>query len=121
MAHTLKARYYMHTAENSDLSYDNTKLNSVLTETASGILDPSGDFATQHTSTNLEENLFYQFLIGARAGDVEPSQLHIICCCSRSTTTTCSRHCIPRHFWDRVRAFRQAVTCRASALVRRRR
>ena len=76
-AHTLKARYFMHTAENPDLSYDNTKLNSVLTETASGILDPSGDFATQHTSNNLEANLFYEFLIGARAGDVEPSQLHI--------------------------------------------
>jgi hypothetical protein len=76
-AHTLKARYYMHTAENSDLSYDNTKLQSVLTETALGISDPSGDFQTQHTETNLEQNLFYQFLIGSRKGDVEPSQLHM--------------------------------------------
>ena len=76
-AHTLKARYYMHTAENADLSYDNSKLNSVLTESALGIADPSADFSTQHTTTNLEQNLFYQFLIGARAGDVEPSQLHI--------------------------------------------
>ncbi len=76
-AHSLKARYYMHTAENTDLSYDNTKLNSVLTETALGISDPGGDLTTKHTDTNLENNLFYQFLIGARAGDVEPSQLHI--------------------------------------------
>ena len=76
-AHTLKARYYMHTAENSDLSYDNTKLNSVLTETAQGIQAPSGDFATVHTSTTFEQNLFQQFLIGSRAGDVEPSSLHI--------------------------------------------
>jgi len=76
-AHTLKARFYMHTAENADLSYDNTKLNLVLSETVLGIADPSGDFSTQHTSSNLENNLFYQFLIGSRAGDVEPSQLHI--------------------------------------------
>ncbi|MBA2685318.1 MAG: SusD/RagB family nutrient-binding outer membrane lipoprotein [Gemmatimonadaceae bacterium] len=76
-AHTLKARYYMHTAENADLSYDNTKLASVLSEAALGIQDPSGDFNTQHTESNLEANLFYEFLIGARAGDVEPSQLHI--------------------------------------------
>jgi hypothetical protein len=76
-AHTLKARYYMHTAENADLSYDNTKLQSVLTETALGISDPSGDFQTQHTENNLEQNLFFQFLIGSRKGDVEPSQLHI--------------------------------------------
>jgi len=76
-AHTLKARYYMHTAENSDLSYDNTKLNSVLTETGLGITGPDGDFATQHTSTTFEQNLFYSFLVGSRAGDVEPSSLHI--------------------------------------------
>ncbi|HLB07970.1 MAG TPA: SusD/RagB family nutrient-binding outer membrane lipoprotein [Gemmatimonadaceae bacterium] len=76
-AHTLKARFFMHTAENGDLSYDNTKLNSVLTETALGISNPSGDLATQHTSNSLEANLFYEFLVGSRAGDVEPAQLHI--------------------------------------------
>lgn len=76
-AHTLKARFFMHTAENSDLSYDNGKLNSVLTETAQGISDPANDFQTQHTENNLEQNLFYQFLIGSRKGDVEPSQLHM--------------------------------------------
>lgn len=76
-AHTLKARFFMHTAENADLSYDNTKLSSVLTETALGISDPSGDLATQHTANNLEANLFYEFLVGSRAGDVEPAQLHI--------------------------------------------
>jgi hypothetical protein len=67
----------MHTAENPDLSYDNGKLNSVLTETAQGISDPANDFETQHTENNLEQNLFYQFLIGSRKGDVEPSQLHM--------------------------------------------
>ena len=76
-AHTLKARYYMHTAENGDLSYDNTKLNDVLAQTALGISSPDGDFATVHSSTTFEQNLFQQFLIGSRAGDVEPSALHI--------------------------------------------
>jgi hypothetical protein len=76
-AHTLKARYYMHTAENSDLSYDNTKLNNVLTETARGISGTAGDFATKHSSTTFEQNLFFSFLVGSRAGDVEPSSLHI--------------------------------------------
>jgi hypothetical protein len=76
-AHTLKARFYMHTAENADLSYDNTKLNLVLTETAQGISDPSGDLTTKHTTASLESNLFFEFLHGSRTGDVEPSQLHI--------------------------------------------
>jgi hypothetical protein len=76
-AHTLKARYYMHTAENGDLSYDNAKLSSVVSEAAQGISSTAGDFATVHTSTTFEQNLFYQFLVGSRAGDVEPSSLHI--------------------------------------------
>lgn len=76
-AHTLKARYYMHTAENADLSYDNTKLNSVVSETALGISAKVGDFATVHSQTTFENNLFQQFLIGSRAGDVEPASLHI--------------------------------------------
>jgi starch-binding outer membrane protein, SusD/RagB family len=76
-AHTMKARYYMHTAENSNLSYDATKLNSVVSETNLGISSELGDLETKHTPTTFEQNLFYQFLIGSRAGDVEPSALHI--------------------------------------------
>lgn len=77
MAHTLKARFYMHTAEKADLSYDNTILGNVLTETASGIASPDGDFKTVHTTATFEHNLFYEFLIGSRKGDVEPSATHI--------------------------------------------
>jgi hypothetical protein len=76
-AHTLKARFYMHTAEKSDLSYDNALLNNVLTQTAAGIASPDGDFKTVHTATTFEHNLFYEFLIGSRKGDVEPSAIHI--------------------------------------------
>jgi hypothetical protein len=67
----------MHTAEKQDLSYDNTILQSVVSETEQGIAGPAGSLATQHTQNNLEQNLFYQFLVGSRKGDVEPSALHI--------------------------------------------
>lgn len=77
VAHTLKARFFMHTAEKQDLSYDNTILQSVVSETEQGISSVSGSLATQHTQNNLEQNLFYQFLVGSRKGDVEPSALHI--------------------------------------------
>jgi starch-binding outer membrane protein, SusD/RagB family len=77
VAHTLKARFYMHTAEKSDLTYDNAILQNVLNETANGISSPEGSLETKHTENNLEHNLFYEFLIGSRKGDVEPSALHI--------------------------------------------
>jgi hypothetical protein len=77
VAHTLKARFYMHTAENQDFSYNTTILQQVLDETAQGIADPSGSLETKHSQNNLEQNLFYQFLVGSRKGDVEPSAIHI--------------------------------------------
>jgi hypothetical protein len=67
----------MHTAEKSDLTYDNAILQNVLNETANGISSPEGSLETKHTDNNLEHNLFYEFLIGSRKGDVEPSALHI--------------------------------------------
>jgi putative ABC transport system ATP-binding protein len=76
-AHTLKARFYMHTAEKSDLSYDATILQNVLTETASGIADTGASLETKHSDANLEQNLFYQYYAGLRQGDLAPSQLHI--------------------------------------------
>ncbi|MEO8880478.1 MAG: SusD/RagB family nutrient-binding outer membrane lipoprotein [Gemmatimonadaceae bacterium] len=77
LAHTLKARFYMHTAENADLSYNNAILGQVLTETAAGISTVGGSFSTKHTTTTFETNLFYEFLVGSRAGDVEPGAEHI--------------------------------------------
>lgn len=76
-AHTLKARFYMHTAETGPGVYDVTILQKVKTETALGIADTAGSWRTIHTSTTGEQNLFYDFLQGARKGDVEPSAIHI--------------------------------------------
>ena len=60
-AHTLKARYYMHTAENSDLSYDNTKLEQRVDRDGAGHLEPDGDFSRRSTRrTTFEQNLFYR-------------------------------------------------------------
>lgn len=77
VAHTMKARFYMHTAEKPDLSYDNAILQNVIDEAAEGISDPSGSLQTVHTQNTFEQNLFYQFLVGSRKGDVEPSAIHI--------------------------------------------
>lgn len=77
LAHTLKARFYMHTAENADLSYNNGILGQVVAQTALGISSVDGSFSTKHTTNTFETNLFYEFLVGSRAGDVEPGAAHI--------------------------------------------
>lgn len=76
-AHTLKARFYMHTAETGPNVYDPTVLQKVKDETTLGIADTAGSWRTIHTPTTGEQNLFYDFLQGARKGDVEPSAIHI--------------------------------------------
>ena len=76
MAHTLKARYIMHTAQTAAGVYDATHLNDVLTETGLGISSAAGDFKPSHTSSPGEQNLFYSFQF-SRAGDVMPAGTHI--------------------------------------------
>ena len=77
-AHTLKARFYMHTAEKGDLTYDATILQSVITEAASGIADTGSSFETKHSEVQGEQNLFYWYAVkGSRAVDAGPSQVHI--------------------------------------------
>lgn len=73
-AHTLKARYYMHQSRGTDSL---ALFGLAATEAQAGISSPGGDMQTSHTTTFGEQNLFYQFLIGPRAGDVEPSQVHM--------------------------------------------
>jgi starch-binding outer membrane protein, SusD/RagB family len=82
-AHTLKARFYMHTSRGADST---ARFTAALAEaqlgirTATGglqISSPAYDFQSVHTTTAGEQNLFYNFLIGPRAGDVEPSAIHI--------------------------------------------
>lgn len=59
VAHTLKARLYMHTAEVTPASYANA-----LTETASGISTGSNDFNTYQSATIGENNQWFQFRLG---------------------------------------------------------
>ena len=58
VAWTLKARYYMHTAESLSTSY-----TAALAAAANGISDASGDgdFASFHTSATSERNMWAQF------------------------------------------------------------
>ena len=76
MAHTLKARYVMHTAQTAAGVYDAAHLNTVITETGLGISSAAGDFKPSHTSAPGEQNLFYSFQF-SRAGDVMPAGTHI--------------------------------------------
>lgn len=61
IAHTLKARFYMHTAE-----VDPTAYGKALTETASGISDPSGDLLIYHDANNSGSNNVWNQFYGSR-------------------------------------------------------
>ena len=76
VAHTLKARFLMHTAPTSATMYNMSILASVATEAALGIADSLGSLRPNHTTTPGEQNLFYSF-ISSRAGDVDPGRQHI--------------------------------------------
>jgi starch-binding outer membrane protein, SusD/RagB family len=70
LAHTLKARLYMHVAEVDasayQRAYDEAKL---------GILDPADDFKAVFSGAAFEQNFWYQFLIAQRPGDIEPDSV----------------------------------------------
>ena len=59
VAHTLKARYYMHTAE----SLGTPAYTSAIAEALQGINDPTGasDFSSFHTTATSERNMWAQF------------------------------------------------------------
>jgi len=56
VAHTLKARYYLHTAE-----VDQSAYASALAEAQLGISSPANDLESYHTDVTLESNIWYQF------------------------------------------------------------
>ena len=57
LAHTLKARYYLHTVERvGPAAY-----TAALTEAAAGIASPDGDYLTYHSSASTESNVYFQF------------------------------------------------------------
>jgi hypothetical protein len=57
LANTLKARYYLHTAE----QLGTPAYAAALTAAASGIADPAGDYIAYHSSASTESNLYFQF------------------------------------------------------------
>lgn len=56
LAHTLKARFYLHTAETTPANYA-----LALAEAQLGIADSTGDFKTVHSDAATEANIWHQF------------------------------------------------------------
>jgi hypothetical protein len=69
LAHTLKARFYMHTAEVRPAAYA-----SALAEAKQGIKTDAGNFVGAFTSATNEQNFWFQFeIIAGRTGYVAPN------------------------------------------------
>lgn len=64
LAHTLKARYYLHVAEREG----RTAYEAALAQADSGISDPSHDLRSYHSTDPNEWNLWYQFMVIQRSG-----------------------------------------------------
>src|SRR2546426_1184300 len=66
VAHTLKARFYMHMAE-----LDGANYALALAQTVTGINVPAEDFLAFHSTASTEQNIWYQFQ-GVQRGDLGP-------------------------------------------------
>lgn len=77
-AYTLKARYYLHTAEKAGTAADGTPAfdqaayQSALTAAANGIASRANDMLSYASTATTENNLLYQFAAVARPGYVAP-------------------------------------------------
>jgi hypothetical protein len=67
LAHTAKARFFLHTAEVNPSAYA-----SALTEAQQGITDPSGDYKAVWSGSLFEQNYWYQFDVVQRQGYLAP-------------------------------------------------
>src|SRR5665213_949141 len=72
LAHTLKARFYLHTAEVVPTAYA-----AALTEAAQGITDPADDYKAIWSGALNEQNFWYQFFINQRAGYIVPNPFFV--------------------------------------------
>ncbi len=57
-AHTLKARFYLHTAETTPAAYA-----QALAQAQQGISTSANDFKSYHSTTTTEQNTWYQFMV----------------------------------------------------------
>jgi len=70
LAHTLKARFYMHTAEVRPEAYA-----QALAEAKQGIMSDAGNFEGRFNTSSGQQNFYYQFEVTAgRSGYVVPNQ-----------------------------------------------
>jgi hypothetical protein len=80
LAHTVKARLFLHTAEvRGQAAYQ-----SALTESRLGISDPADDFAAPFSGGANEQNFWYQFAVVQRPGYLEPDPFFVGLLQSRS-------------------------------------
>jgi starch-binding outer membrane protein, SusD/RagB family len=68
LAHTLKARFLMHTAEVRPTVYSQVK-----TEASQGITDPANNFSAVFSGNANEQNFWYQFDVVNRPGYLTPN------------------------------------------------
>lgn len=68
VAHTLKARFFLHAAESDPANYARA-----LAEAQMGVSDPSEEFRTYHSSSQTEANIWHQF-DRERGGDIAAGQ-----------------------------------------------
>lgn len=69
LAHTLKARFYLHTAEVRPAA----AYALALAEARQGITDPANDYKAVYSGASGEQNLFFQFLGDQRFGYLVPN------------------------------------------------
>ena len=72
LAHTLKARLYLHVAEVDPSAYQ-----KALDEANLGISSNAGDYVIPYTANNSEDNNWYQFMVVQRAGYVSTGKFLI--------------------------------------------
>ena len=72
LAHTLKARLFLHTAEVRPAAYQ-----SALTEARQGILDAADSFVAPFSGAANEQNFWYQFAVVQREGYIEPDPFFV--------------------------------------------
>jgi hypothetical protein len=82
-AYTLKARYYLHTAERPGFGSDGTPnfdaatYQAALTAAQSGISSKANDLRTYQSTAQTESNLLYQFAYQQRNGYAAPHQYFV--------------------------------------------
>ena len=72
LAHTLKARFFLHTAEVNPSAY-----GDALTEAQQGITDPGDDYKAIWSGNLNEQNFWFQFFVNQRAGYIVPNAFFV--------------------------------------------